>query len=351
MSHTLTGVSINPTPHISILPKEEEEISEFSWFQSSLSQTVESADLFDITNSLSVARSKITAKKRRPWFKIGGRSPYLLSLVKDPYRVVEFFLGKECWPNGITEYFPFHIMYSVYPLSFPDIISNLYFAHPQNILLLPTFSTAPQPIVTQSVTLAFAQTPQNQGPKNKRLVKNPKPTALDTEIGPLETIRVECFEEEVLEGEGLADLPLDRIPEHLPPNSPNGSDEPASSLESCLLCLGIDAQVCAIKDESSHIQPQGEPSSKSPQELTLPHLLPASTAVQSEETMPHTFLRKAQRNVNYPGPRRSARVCECHKQDSHMPSQQEKTKNTQHHKNNLLKKPLKQDDPSKKPLL
>lgn len=63
VSNTLKGKNLIPFPFVLSNTEAVEETSELSWFKSSLSQTVELEDLFNVSKTFSLTRSEIAAKK------------------------------------------------------------------------------------------------------------------------------------------------------------------------------------------------------------------------------------------------------------------------------------------------
>ncbi len=345
ISTTLTGVNPIPLPYVSSKTEEAEGMYELSWFKSSLSQTVEPGDLFDVAKTFSLTRSEIAAKKRRPWFKIGGRSPYLRPLFEDPYRVVEFFLGKEFWPSSTSEYFSFYILRPMYTLSPLDVFSKLYLHHPQNVLVLSNFSTDSQPAIGKVMNNA----PSSASEKAALFKSAAPPQAVHIEM--------EAWQTGILD-DGVPAL-LNVMAEPFIPLLPSDESEP--SLKPMLSLTPMDPPLCDPKEgpntvhtpyphrgaEAGYMCPsqenieQGYVKLKSyviadplipvsfdaPNESILScdaqglkNTHPIPTQITPPESVPTqknvqrlTLHKKPPQNITYPGPRRRPRLCECHK--------------------------------------
>ncbi len=320
-------------------------MSELSWFKSSLSQTVEPEDLFDVAKNFSLTRGQIAAKNRLLWFKIGGRSPYLLALFENPYRVVEFFFGKECWPSGTSEYFSFYILGPMYTFSFLDVFSKLYLHHPQNVLVLSNFSTESQPEI-------------GKGINNAPISASEKGALLKSAVPPQDDhMEMEACQTAILD-DCVPPL-VNVMAEPLIPLLPSDQSEP--SLKPTLWLISMDPPLCDPKEapntvhtpcpnrgaEAGYVSSSQENIEQSDVKLEAyviaQPLIPAYSDEQNEnilfcdaqglqdahpiptqisppDSVPTkknntrlTLHKKPPQNVTYPGPRRRARLCECHK--------------------------------------
>ena len=346
LSNTLKGTNPIPFPFVLSNTEEAEGSSEISWFASSLSQTVELEDLFNVSKTFSLTRSEIATQKRRPWFKIGGRSPYLLTLIIDPYRIVKFFFGKECWPSSTTEYFPLYIVHSVYSFAFLDIFSNLYLHHPQNVLVLSNVSTESQPVIVQGENM-----PQNNLSEKEALLTVALSRGMHINMEACQTAVLDDPVCPLMETMPTSLIPLSSVNENVP------------FLQPIPLITFMDVPLCDTKDAPSSQENVRQSDVQSETYVTAESFMPVSSDVVQEnvplcdrhalqcavcvledDPLPkecvnsdliqgHLILTKpshqeyipTKNNKNsrtlrkktfvYSGPRRRARVCECPKHD------------------------------------
>ena len=366
LSTKLTGVNPIPVPYIpsniedSEDSEDSEDRSDFSVFESSLSQTVEPGDLFDVGKTFSLTRAEIATKKQLPWFKIGRRSPYLLALFEDPYRIVQFFFGKEFWPSSTLEY-----LGPVYKLSFLNVFSKLHLHHPQNILVLSNFSTEAQPVIGKEPALLLNSTPEKRTllkiatpPSDMEIDASQKgvwddsacflvnvvtellmPVDEDTpslKPDPLmsvadealydardiastvhvfypqrctEAVHASLSQENVEQGD--IQLKTHILGKPSMPVPPHGLHENA-------FLHDAHDPACTVGAFEDNLLPKASSKSKSIQENpTLTNPSHQSSVPQKNNRAFHILRKKNQKNLTYSGPRRRGRICEC---STHSPN-------------------------------
>lgn len=275
----------------------------------------------------------------------------------DPYRIVEFFFGKECWPSDRTEYFPLYItMYnSMYSFAFLDIFSNLYLHHPQNVLVLSNVSTESQPVIAKEIDL-----PQNSTSEKEAAL-------LTVALSPDMHINIEACQTAVLD-DPVCPL-MNAMTTPLIPLSPSNENVPF--LQQIPLITFMNVPLCDAKDTPSSPENVKQSGIQSETYVTAESFMPVSSDVVQEnvplcdktplqcdvcvleddclpkecvnsdliqdrpiltkpshqeslptknDRTPHNLRKKIQKNFTYSGPRRRARICECSK---HNPGTQD----------------------------